>query len=141
QHIIREPCSFTPYRSQTDVALDLTFVSQSFDPAQAIRIGPYRVVYPAEVDCQLSPLFFEEMWQKKTHFKKCQRILARPHHLIPGIRRRRHQRRRGNVFIPAAGSGAAHSIYSAHEHTKELQCAGDLPSTEVARGGVTPYVR
>jgi hypothetical protein len=49
---------------------DHIFIRQGFDPAEAIRISPYRIKYPGKVNVHSAALFFEEVRQQEAHGSK-----------------------------------------------------------------------
>ena len=69
------------------MAFNFTLVSQCLDPAQAVGIGPHRVVDAGKIKREFAAAFLEKMRQQKTHFKKCQGIFSCPHHFVPGVGR------------------------------------------------------
>src|SRR5215813_5410351 len=122
------------------MALNFGFIGERLHPAHPVRVCPYRVVDTGEINRQLASSFLQEMGQEKAHFEEGQRILARPHHFIPGIGSRRHHGWSGNVFVPCTGRRASGSGDSAHQHRKKFERSRDLPSSQISRGGIAPNV-
>src|SRR5262249_54523977 len=86
-----------------------------------------RGIYAREIYAELASAFFEKVRQQETHLEKRQWILPRPHQLVPGVGRRRHHGRRGNVFVPRAWSSSSRCTYRTYQHGQELQRARHLP--------------
>ena len=67
QNVISEVRSFIPHRCERHVTTDQIFVSQCFDPGEAVGIRPHRVVNARKVSIEFAASVFQKMRQKKRH--------------------------------------------------------------------------
>src|SRR5947207_1195374 len=107
QNVIREVSSFVPNGSQRGMASDQTFISERFNPREAIGIRPHRVVNAREVRVEFAAAFLQKMRQQKRHFVHRQRKFLRPIYFAPHLRMRRRVDWLRYKLIPGVWENAA----------------------------------
>ena len=131
KHVVREPCRFRPCRGQRDMAADEVFVRERFKPAEAVGVGPHRVVHPTEVRVELPAAFFQEVRQQDRCLVMRQRVLVGPGHVVPPAVRMHGLGWYGNELVPTVGTYPTLGADRAGQHIQHPQAAGDLPAALV----------
>src|SRR6266436_1965608 len=90
-------------------------VSQGFNPREAVRIGPHRVIDAGEVSIEPAASFLEKVREQKRHLVHGERELARPGLFIPHLRMRRRVDRFGYKLVPGIREDAALGRYRAEQ--------------------------
>ncbi len=120
---------------------DELLVGERLDPGEAVRVGPDRVVDPAEVDVDLPAAVLEQVRQQDRHLVGATAgtpaATACSFHCSCAAR---HVRPVRDELVPAVRAGAPERADAAGEHVEEEQGAGDLPATEVAGGRRAPHM-
>ncbi len=141
QHVVGEEGGLVPGRGERDVQADLGLVGERLDPAEAVRVGPHRVVDPGEVDVELAAPLEQEVRQEERHLVHRQRKLERPVELVPlvGVLLRQVDRPR-HELVPGVGIGAALGGDGAEQGVEQKERPRHLPAALVAGGGAPPGV-
>src|SRR5437762_10154188 len=107
QNVVSKVSGFAPHGSKRDMTADQIFIGERFNPREAIRVGPYRVVNACEVSIEAAASFLQKMRQEKRHLVHRERELARPGFLVPHFRMWRCVDWLGHKLIPGIREDAA----------------------------------
>ncbi len=141
QHVVGEPCGFTPDRREGHVTPDEILVGEGLQPREAVGVRPDRVVHAREVRVQFAATVLQEMRQQNRQFVVRERILLGPREFVPVAVRMRVLGWHGDELVPAVGAGSTLGSHRTRQHVEEEQRSCRLPTTFVARCRCTPVVR
>ena len=141
QHVIGEPGRLRPRRGEGDVAADQVLVGEHLEPAEAVGVGPDRVVDAGEVGVDAAAALLQEVGQQEAHLVVGERVLDRPGQLVPPALRVHRLRRDRDELVPTVRARAAHRAHAAGEHVEEEQAARRLPAALVPGRRGAPVVR
>jgi hypothetical protein len=120
----------------------LRLVGQHLDPAEAVGVGPHRVVDAGEVDVDACRALLQEVRQQE------RQLVHAPAGTRAGqvssfhtCRVRRQVDRLGHELVPGVRVGAALGATAPEQRVQQEQGARHLPAAQVAGGGRAPVVR
>jgi len=131
QDVVGEVRGLVPRRRQRHVQPELGLVQQGLDPAEAVGVGPHRVVDAAEVGVDRAAALGHELGQQERHLVHRERVLQRQVQLVPHRHRVGVDGRSRLDLVPAVGVGPAGHGDRAHQRVEEQQAARDLPAALV----------
>ena len=141
EHVVGEPGGLGPGGGQGDVTANAFGVLEGLEPAEAVRVGPDRVVDAREVGVEATASLVEEVGEQDRHLVVGEGVLDRPVELVPLLDRLAALGGSRGELVPAVSAGAAGGADRAGQHVDEEQTPGHLPPTEVAGSGRAPVVR